>query len=178
MGKKLGILIILLIFSAGVIYILGFQKETVAVVQGSVTVSRSGSGNYELLLYGMLVNVEARFENIPLYSYMTMERGKPHITASKPTEMPDVVNLTILFRLTTPTNKTLEFEPLKLGKGGVHNFTLIIGKDEGLDGTGTFKLEIVIKLKVTTPNGVTVVDKEKVITVFFELPERTVRVSK
>ena len=107
---------------------------------------------------------------------MTMSHGKPRVTKSSPVQIPFVVNLTITFTLITPTNVTLSFEPLKLGKGGVHNFTLVIGPDEGLTGTGTFKLIITFKLTVTRPDGTKVLDLTRIIEVTFTVPKGSVSI--
>lgn len=176
MSKKLGIAIILLIIFAGSVYYLGFEKATVLVVSGSVSVGRSGGEIFELTQYDMTTRVQAEVRQMAMFNYMMTQRGRARVTGSNAVELPDVVNLTIIFRLTTPTNKSIEFEPLKLGKGGVHNFTFIIGESEGVSGDGTFKLEIVFKLRVTTPNGITVVDMERTITVLFELSEKSLQV--
>jgi len=126
----------------------------------------------------MNIGLDAKVMEMTMLNYMMTQRGKPQVSGSKPVEMPDVINLTIIFRLTTPTNKTLEFEPLKLNKGGVHNFTFYIGEDDSISGEGTFKLKIIFKLTVTTPNGKTVVDIDRTITVYFELPEKTVSIKR
>lgn len=78
--------------------------------------------------------------------------------------------------LLTPTGKQIEFEPLNLGKGGIHNFTLIIGPDEGIETSGTFTLIVTFRLKVTTPAGVSVIDSTKTIQVSFTVPRGTVSI--
>lgn len=111
---------------------------------------------------------DVRFETRSYISYVTAGgKGKARVTQSRPLDV-GVVELTITFRLKTPTGHVLEFEPLKLDKGGVHNFTLILGPDEGVSGNGTFYLEIHFKLRVTPPAPTPVsVEREIVIVIEF-----------
>ncbi len=175
MQKKTLIIILLLIFSIGAIFY-GTQKLDVLTVKGSVSVSSQALTEFGLLQYGMMPSVNAEFREMMRFNYMLAQPGKPKVTGSKTLNLPDTVELTILFRLETPTNKVLEFEPLKLGKGGVHNFTIYLGPNEGIVGEGTFNLTIVFKLRVKTPAGLTIVDMERVISVTFDVASKNVKV--
>jgi len=165
--KKIAIalIVLILIFGGGFLY-LKTQNVTIAIVSGSATISSP-----TMVKMGPLVpQVDISVKNVSQLDYMLMKKGKPRVTSSKPTAMTNVVDLTIKFTLKTPTGTELTFEPLKIGEGGEHNFELIIGPNEGLQGTGNFTLTIEFHLKVTTPAGVTVTDLTKTITVTFTIP--------
>ena len=144
-----------------VVVICMFQPVRIVEVSGSVSILPIGGSSSGLHINQgteMPVSVDrhASYEIklAPWISY-AMTHGKPKISESKPQELGvGVVDLTIKFTLVTPT-KNISFEPLKLGKGGVHNFTLVLGPDEGIS-TGKFKLVIEFYLKVETPAGITI----------------------
>jgi len=165
--KKIAIalIVLILIFGGGFFY-LNTQNVTIVIVSGSATISSP-----TMVKIGPLVpQVDISVENVSQLDYMLMKRGKPRVTSSEPTAMTNVVDLTIKFTLKTPTGTELSFEPLKIGEGGKHNFELIIGPNEGLQGSGNFTLVIEFHLKVTTPAGVTVVELTRTITVTFTIP--------
>jgi len=177
MGKKILAVILMLVIIGGGLLFLNMQQVTIAVLSGMTSVSGTfGTSEFRLQQVTFSPRVSMSVRNVSRLNYIMMSRGKPMITSSSEIQMPYVVNLTITFSLVTPTGKTLTFEPLKLGKGGVHNFTLIIGPDEGLTETGTFRLTITFSLKVTTPAGVTVVELTKIIEVIFTVPKGSVQV--
>jgi len=177
MGKKVLAIVVIFLIIGGVFLFLNMQQVTIAVLSGSASVTSV----YETEEVGaqqvfLSPHVSLKVRNISRFNYMTMSHGKPRVTKSSPVQIPFVVNLTITFTLITPTNVTLSFEPLKLGKGGVHNFTLVIGPDEGLTGTGTFKLIITFKLTVTRPDGTKVLDLTRIIEVTFTVPKGSVSI--
>ncbi|MGQ4892808.1 MAG: hypothetical protein ACP6IP_10030 [Candidatus Njordarchaeia archaeon] len=175
MSKKVGLIITFLIFLAAIAYI-SMQEVRVLSLSGSVSINRQAGGYLYLLDYGFEQKVNAKIVKMYRLSYTASNHGKPKITRSKILEMPDIVNLTIVFSLTTPSNKTIMFEPLKLGKGGVHNFTLVLGPDEGVSGNGRFNLTIMFSLKVTTPAGITIVEIHKAINVVFQISGKNVEI--
>jgi len=175
MGKKVLVIIIALLLLGGVIGLLYVQKVTIAVLSGQVSYTGSSVGlEISQIRYLPLLNLEVR--NISRLNYMLMTHGRPEVTESHPVKLPNVVNITIKFKLITPTNTVLEFEPLKLGEGGSHNFQLIVGPNEGLTTTGTFYLIIEFYLKVTTPQGLTIVEIHKTIEIAFTVPKGSVSI--
>lgn len=165
--KKIAIalIVLILIFGAGFLY-LKTQNVTIAIVRGSATISSPTM----VKIVALTPKVGILVKNISQFDYMLMKKGKPRVTSSEPTAMTNVVDLTIKFTLKTPTDAELSFEPLKIGKGGKHDFELIIGPDEGLQESGTFTLTIEFNLKVTTPAGTPVVELTRTITVTFTIP--------
>jgi len=167
----IGILLVLLIVG-GSIFFLQTQKVTIAILTGQVSYGGGTSITIQQVGFSHLLNLEVR--NISRLEYFMTKRGTPRVTESRPVQLPNVVNLTIKFKLITPTNTALAFEPLKIGKGGTHNFELVIGPAEGLTSPGTFHLIIEFHLIVTTPTGTKVVDIQRTIEITFTVPKGTV----
>ena len=157
----------------GGILFLKFQTVTIATLSGQVAYTGAVS-DLTAQQVGFYHELQLKVKNVSRLDYMLMSRGKPRIVSSQEKELPSVVNLTITFKLITPTNTVLIFEPLKLGKGGVHNFTMIIGPDEGLSETGIFMLEITFHLVVTRPDGMVIVEVHRTIEITFTVPKGTV----
>lgn len=177
MGRKfIGLMSIAIIVGAIFIF-LNTQQVSVATLSGQVSVSPTyTTSDFSASQVSFAHALSLKVTSTSRLSYMLMPHGKPAITQSTISEISYVVNLTITFKLLTPTGKQIEFEPLKLGKGGIHNFTLIIGPDEGIETSGTFTLIVTFRLKVTTPAGVSVIDSTKTIQVSFTVPQGTVSI--
>ncbi len=172
--KKVAValIVLILVFGSGLLYLKG-QKVTVAIVSGSTMVSSPVAVKVEALS----IQVDASLKNVSRLDYLLMRKGKPRVTSSEPTEMVNVVDLKIEFKLKTPTGTELSLGILEIGKGGRHDFELIVGPNEGLKGSGNFTLIIEFHLKVTTPAGITVVELTRTITVTFTIPSGEVHIS-
>lgn len=161
MQVRKSVIIILVLVMTVISVVLLLRPVQVVEVNGSVSISPT---KVKVLLLnmkqvGIPINVDKRVscecKNISWITY-TLNHGKPRITKSSPQDLGgNVVNLTIKFLLVTPANKTIEFEPLQLGKGGRHDFQLILGPDENIT-SGKFKLVIKFYLEVRTPAGITI----------------------
>ncbi len=150
--KKKIIAVLVVVILISLVYFLFVNKVRIVVIEGGVEITQAGY--ITLQVPRMLPSADVSIKDVPYINYKTAtSKGKPTVTRSNPVELPGVVELTITFKLTTPTGTILEFEPLKLGAGGVHNFTLIVGPDESVSGNGTFTLEITFQLSVTPPAG-------------------------
>ncbi len=171
MGKGItaGLIVVVLIVALASYYL--SQKVEVAIVKGWITVMGGSKSVLSLCQVGGAIShhedANVIVKNISRLEY-ARNHGRPRITASKPEDI-GVVNLTIKFTLITPTNHTISFEPLKIGKGGTHNFTLVIGPDEGLT-SGRFRIVIEFFLQVTTPAGITIWRISITIVRSFEVP--------
>ena len=168
---KKGIVIILILIIAGLTYLM-VVKTKVVEIDGSVKVSSLGTSEIRIQ-WSMTPSVSAQVKEIPMLQYYISNRGKLK-SSSSTVSTPEVVEIYIYFKLITPANKTIEFEPLSLKGAGEHTFNTIIGPNEGLE-EGLLKLVFEFNLKVKTPTGLNVV--ELLIRVSLDVNTETAEVS-
>jgi len=165
MKRAVGLLVILIIIGvAGYFVVLPLVQygESVTVADVTFTLNTSGGISTSAIAYTAEVyiaqgpiNAETSLEidvrEMASYEYQTVDREKVSeqgITAS------DVVDLVIEIYLETPTGTQVKVSEFNLDGHGFRTIEQIIGPDEGITETGTFKLLITFSITVTPPSPV------------------------
>jgi len=157
----LGIVVVISVIALIPVFIYGF---TVNVVETEISIGLFSSGSlstsssielqqtpsYNLNRFDVVTNEKA----INAYEYIfsklegnidVIEEGNGGI---------DVVNISITFDLTTPSNNSLSFNfnPHGLKGEGLKKIIVLLGPDELNGEVGTFRLRITISITVTPPH--------------------------
>ena len=98
-------------------------------------------------------NVNAQEKVINAYQYVFSRMAGNLNATQEGSRGTEVVNIQMMFNLTTPSNKSLSFSfnPHDLKGAGLKNLIVLLGPNELNREVGTFYLVIAISIKVTLP---------------------------
>ena len=161
----LGIIIAVSVVALIPVFMYGFTVN-VTEIEATLGLSSSGSPStsssitlqqapdYDLSSF----TVEANPKAISAYEYFFSKLGGNMEISQTENGDTAVVDITITFNLTTPSNNSLifEFKPQGLNAEGENTITMTLGPDEGIGEGGTFHLKITISITVKLPNGETI----------------------
>ncbi|TXT57844.1 MAG: hypothetical protein BAJATHORv1_10552 [Candidatus Thorarchaeota archaeon] len=157
---KAGIVLIVIIGALALVPVALYGTE-VNVAKVNIGLNIGGTTAVSLSEFGVLQipsftagmsGVQIDVESMNPYSYM-IERN----TARTQVDSPDsssaaLVEISIFFNLTTPSNNSITFTLTPGSQGtGEHEVTTLLGPEEGLDAGGEFHLTITITIRVTPP---------------------------
>ncbi|MBD3405339.1 MAG: hypothetical protein GF411_04270 [Candidatus Lokiarchaeota archaeon] len=99
-----------------------------------------------------LSSVEINVEKMNPYSYMIERNTARTQVSSEDSSDQALVEISIFFNLTTPSNNSITFTLNPGSQGtGEHEVSTLVGPEEGLATAGEFHLTITITIRVTPP---------------------------
>lgn len=97
------------------------------------------------LFLSQTAGVTVERQTVYEYMFITRTSGKVRTTDTNVSPTNGIVNITIAMKLTTPSNRTVDFANIAItGSAGARSHTVYLSVEEGVGLPGSYKLDILV----------------------------------